>query len=77
MATRGSCVLYVLELIGGIFPIHISFMTNKTNLRFKLDGFEQNDSQGFETHTTCYEQYPLVEFPSYFFHHLPETILWL
>ena len=36
-------------------PDNISFMQFST----KMDGFEQNDSQGFENSYNSYEQYPL------------------
>ena len=36
----------------------------------KIDGFEQNDSQGFENSYNSYEQYPLENF--FIFHHLPK-----
>ena len=45
-------------------PDNISFM------QFKIDGFEQNDSQGFENSYNSYEQYPLENF--FIFHHLPK-----
>ena len=37
---------------------NISFMQSST----KIDGFEQNDSQGFENSYNSYEQYPLENF---------------
>ena len=39
-------------------PDNISFMQFST----KIDGFEQNDSQGFENSYNSYEQYPLENF---------------
>ena len=39
-------------------PDNISFMQFST----KIDGFEQNDSQGFENSYNSYEQYPLDNF---------------
>ena len=39
-------------------PDNISFMQIST----KIDGFEQNDSQGFENSYNSYEQYPLENF---------------
>ena len=39
-------------------PDNISFMQFST----KIDGFEQNDSQGFENSYNSYEQYPLEKF---------------
>ena len=39
-------------------PDNISFMQFST----KIDGFEQNDSQGFENSYNSYEQYPLQNF---------------
>ena len=47
-------------------PDNISFMQFST----KIDGFEQNDSQGFENSYNYYEQYPLENF--FHFHHLPK-----
>ena len=44
-------------ILGGI-PIIISFMQFST----KIDGFEQNDSQGSENSYNSYEQYPLEKF---------------
>ena len=58
MATRGSNVgISMGELLGGI-PIILCFMQFST----KIDGFEQNDSQGFENSYNSYEQYPLENF---------------
>ena len=39
-------------------PDNISVMQFST----KIDGFEQNDSQGFENSYNSYEQYPLENF---------------
>ena len=39
-------------------PDNISFMQFST----KIDGFEQNDPQGFENSYNSYEQYPLENF---------------
>ena len=39
-------------------PDNISFMQFST----KIDGFKQNDSQGFENSYNSYEQYPLENF---------------
>ena len=39
-------------------PDNISFMQFST----KIDGFEQNDSHGFENSYNAYEQYPLENF---------------
>ena len=39
-------------------PDNVSFMQFST----KIDGFEQNDSQGFENSYNSYEQYPLEKF---------------
>ena len=39
-------------------PDNISFM----QFSAKIDGFEQNDSQGFENSYKSYEQYPLENF---------------
>ena len=39
-------------------PDNVSFMQFST----KIDGFEQKDSQGFETSYNSYEQYPLEKF---------------
>ena len=54
-----------MRILGGI-PIDISFMQFST----QIDGFEQNDSQGFENSYNSYEQYPITEF--FHFHHLPK-----
>ena len=48
-------------------PDNISFMQFST----KIDGFEQNDSQGFENLYNSYEQYPL-DLAFFHFHHLPK-----
>ena len=47
-------------------PDNVSFMQFST----KIDGFEQKDSQGFESSYNSYEQYPLEKF--FHFHHLPK-----
>ena len=47
-------------------PDNISFM----QFSMKIDGFEQNNSQGFENSYNSYEQYPLEIFLH--FHHLPK-----
>ena len=52
MATRGSYVhISIWENSRG-HPDKISFMQFST----KIDGFEQNDSQGFENSYNSYEQ---------------------
>ena len=57
MATRGSYVHISMGELSG-HPDNISFMQFST----KIDGFEQNDSQGFENSYNSYEQYPLEIF---------------
>ena len=47
-------------------PDNISF----TQFSTKIDGFEQNDLQGFENSYNSYEQYPLENI--FHFHHLPK-----
>ena len=47
-------------------PDNVSFMQFST----KIDGFEQEDSQGFENSYNSYEQYPSEKF--FHFHHLPK-----
>ena len=57
MATRGNYVHISMGEFSG-HPDNISFMQFST----KIDGFEQNDSQGFENSYNSYEQYPLENF---------------
>ena len=57
MATRGSCVQISMGELSGASD-NISFMQFST----KIDGFEQEDSQGFENSYNSYEQYPLEKF---------------
>ena len=57
MATRGSYVHISMGEFSGVSD-NVSFMQFST----KIDGFEQNDSQGFENSYNSYEQYPLEKF---------------
>ena len=54
---RELCTYLYGRILGGI-PIIIVLC----NFLRKIDGFEQNDSQGFENSYNSYEQYPLKKF---------------
>ena len=60
MATRGSYMYVHISMgeLSGASQIILVLLQFST----KIDGFEQNDSQGFENSYNSYEQYPLEKF---------------
>ena len=70
MVTRGSYVNNYMVKFGGGHPENVSFMQFSQN----IDGFRQNNSQGFSELIQLYTQNPFRKFSCSLF---TKTIHWL